>query len=138
MVVTLRPDNDVYGLSFGLIFAADCGQRGEAAGAANKPAGSMINWRPLRGWHHAAQNHLRDTDRNPDDGSRFRSGGPPHVQGLPGYSNALRSDAEKKSDKDIDRAYQSTIKGRPDAEKKSDPWADVRPAPPAAAAKNKQ
>ena len=63
--------------------------------------------------------------------------GPPHIQGLPGYSNASRSDAEKKNDKDIDRAYQSTIKGRPDAEKKSDPWADVRPAPPAAA-KDKQ
>jgi hypothetical protein len=58
-------------------------------------------------------------------------------QGLPGYSNAARTDAEKKNDRDIDRAYQSTIKGRPDAEKnKSDPWADVRPAPPAAA-KNK-
>ena len=40
-----------------------------------------------------------------------------HTQGLPGYSNAERSDAEKKNDKDIDRAYQSTIKGRPDAEK---------------------
>ena len=59
-----------------------------------------------------------------------------NIQGLPGYSND-RSDAEKKNDKDIDRAYQSTIKGRPDAEKKSDPWADVRPAPPAAA-KDKQ
>ena len=63
--------------------------------------------------------------------------GPPHVEGMPGYSNALRSDAERKNDKDIDRAYQSTIKGRPDAEKKSDPWGDVRPAPPAAT-KNKQ
>ena len=63
----------------------------------------------------------------------------PHVQGLPGYSNAERADAEKKNDKDIDRAYQSTIKGRPDAEKKSDPWGDIRPAPPpATAAKNKQ
>ena len=59
-------------------------------------------------------------------------------QGLPGYSNAARTDAEKKNDRETDRAYQSTIKGRPDAEKKkSDPWADVRPAPPAAA-KNKQ
>jgi hypothetical protein len=58
--------------------------------------------------------------------------------GLPGYSNAVRTDAEKKNDKEIDRAYQSTIKGRPDAEKKnSDPWADVRPAPPVAP-KNKQ
>ena len=60
-----------------------------------------------------------------------------YIQGLPGHSND-RSDAEKKNDKDIDRAYQSTIKGRPDAEKKYDPWAVVRPAPPAAAAKNKQ
>jgi hypothetical protein len=58
-------------------------------------------------------------------------------QGLPGYSNAVRTDSEKKNDREIDRAYQSTIRGRPDAEKKSDPWADVRPAPPAAA-KNKQ
>ena len=58
-------------------------------------------------------------------------------QGLPGYSNAARTDAEKKNDRETDRAYQSTIKGRPDAEKnRSDPWADVRPAPPAA--KNKQ
>ena len=56
--------------------------------------------------------------------------------GVPGYS--LRTDAEKKNDRETDRAYQSTIKGRPDAEKKnSDPWGDVRPAPPAAA-KNKQ
>ena len=62
----------------------------------------------------------------------------PHIQGMPGYASD-RSDAEKKNDKDIDRAYQSTIKGRPDAEKKSDPWGDIRPAPPpAAAAKNKQ
>jgi hypothetical protein len=61
----------------------------------------------------------------------------PHRQGLPGYSND-RSDEEKKTDEDINRAYQSTIKGRPDAEKKSDPWGDIRPAPPPAATKNKQ
>jgi hypothetical protein len=59
-------------------------------------------------------------------------------QGLPGYTNSLRTDPEKKNDREIDRAYESTIKGRSDAEKKnSDPWADVRSAPPAAA-KNKQ
>ena len=59
------------------------------------------------------------------------------VRGLPGYSNAARTDKEKKNDREIDRAYESTIKGRPDATKnKSDPWADVRSAPPAAA-KNK-
>ena len=58
--------------------------------------------------------------------------------GLPGYSNADRTDQEKKNDREIDRAYQSTVKGTSDAEKKkSDPWADIRPAPPAAA-KNKQ
>jgi hypothetical protein len=46
---------------------------------------------------------------------------------------------EKKDPRAIDRDYQSTIKKIPDAEKKKfDPWGDVRPAPPAAAAKNKQ
>jgi len=55
-----------------------------------------------------------------------------------GGQNSIRTDQEKKNDRTIDRAYQSTIKRVPDAEKtKSDPWADVRPAPPAAA-KNKQ
>jgi len=57
--------------------------------------------------------------------------------GLPGYSNAARNDQEKKNDRELDRAYESTIKGRPDAKQNSDPWADVRSAPPAAA-KNKQ
>ena len=57
--------------------------------------------------------------------------------GLPGYSNAIRTDQEKKNDRDIDRAYQSTIKG-PDAVKKSDPWGDVRPVPPAAADNKKK
>jgi len=55
--------------------------------------------------------------------------------GVPGYSNAARTDAEKKNDRELERAYQSTIKGT-DAEKKnSDPWGDVRPAPPATAKK---
>jgi hypothetical protein len=60
-------------------------------------------------------------------------------QGLPGYTNTLRTDLEKRNDREIDRAYQSTVKGRPDADnkKKSDPWADVRSAPPATS-KNKQ
>jgi hypothetical protein len=57
--------------------------------------------------------------------------------GLPGYSNTLRSDLERKNDKEVDRAYQSTIKTRPDIRKEqSDPWGDVRPQSPAAA-KNK-
>ena len=60
-------------------------------------------------------------------------------EGLPGYTNSIRTDLEKKNDREIDRAYRSTIQGCPDAEKKnSDPWADVRPAPPPPAAKNKQ
>ena len=59
-------------------------------------------------------------------------------QGVPGYTDPLRTDLEKKNDREIDRAYQSTVKTLSDTEKKkSDPWADVRPAPPAAA-KNKQ
>jgi hypothetical protein len=57
---------------------------------------------------------------------------------IQGGQNSLRTEQEKKNDKAIDRAYRSTIKILPDAEKKkSDPWGDVRPAPPAAA-KNKQ
>ena len=35
-------------------------------------------------------------------------------QGLPGYSNAARTDAEKKNDRELDRAYESTIKERPE------------------------
>ncbi len=58
-------------------------------------------------------------------------------QGVPGYTDPLRTDLEKKNDREIDRAYESTIKGRPDAAKNSsDPWADFRSAPPAPA-KNK-
>jgi hypothetical protein len=33
--------------------------------------------------------------------------------GLPGYSNAARTEQEKKNDRELDRAYESTIKGRP-------------------------
>ncbi|MGE5367296.1 MAG: hypothetical protein ACM3PO_08535, partial [Betaproteobacteria bacterium] len=40
-------------------------------------------------------------------------------QGVPGYTDPLRTDLEKKNDRDIDRAYESTIKGRPDAEKRT-------------------
>jgi hypothetical protein len=59
-------------------------------------------------------------------------------QDLQGGQNSYRTQQEKKHDREIDRAYQSTIKGRPDATKKNaDPWADVRSAPPAAT-KNKQ
>jgi hypothetical protein len=57
--------------------------------------------------------------------------------GLPGYSNAARNAQEKKNERELDRSYESTIKGRPDAKQNSDPWADVRPAPPSTA-KNKQ
>jgi len=59
---------------------------------------------------------------------------------IQGGQNSLRTDQEKKNDRAVDRAYRSAIKRVTDAEKekaKSDPWADVRQAPPAAA-KNKQ
>jgi hypothetical protein len=57
---------------------------------------------------------------------------------MPGYTNSVRTDLEKKNDREIDRSYRSTIKALSETEKKkTDPWGDVRPAPPAAA-KNKQ
>ncbi len=60
------------------------------------------------------------------------------LRDIQGGENSWRTEQEKKNDRAVDRVYQSTIKRLPDAEKKkSDPWADVRPAPPAAA-KNKQ
>jgi hypothetical protein len=58
--------------------------------------------------------------------------------GLPGYTNVLRSPLERNNDKEIDRAYQSTVKTIPNAKKEtSDPWGDVRSGPPAPA-KGKQ
>jgi len=41
-----------------------------------------------------------------------------------------RTKEQKDYDKSLDRAYQSTIKKIPEAEKKSDPWGDIRPTPP--------
>jgi hypothetical protein len=56
--------------------------------------------------------------------------------GVSGYSYS-RTDVEKKTDREIDHAYQSSVKRISGAEKKkSDPWGDIRRAPPAAA-KNK-
>jgi len=48
-----------------------------------------------------------------------------------------RTKEQKEYDKEIDRAYQSATKKIPE-QKKSDPWGDIRPASPAAPAKNKQ
>jgi uncharacterized protein YecT (DUF1311 family) len=48
-----------------------------------------------------------------------------------------RTKEQKEYDKALDRAYQSTIKKIPEAEKKSDPWGDIR-STPSAPAKNKQ
>jgi hypothetical protein len=61
------------------------------------------------------------------------------LQDIRGGQNSVRTKEEKINDRDIDRAYKSTIKRTfPDAEqKKSDPWGNVRP-PPASAAKQKQ
>jgi len=41
-----------------------------------------------------------------------------NTTGVPGYTNSLRTDQEKKNDKELDRAYQSTVKGTSDAQKK--------------------
>jgi len=61
------------------------------------------------------------------------------LRDVQGGENSLRNEQEKKNDRDIDRAYQSAVGRLPDKEKKqSDPWGDVRPALPAAAAKHKQ
>ena len=60
------------------------------------------------------------------------------LKDIRGGQNSLRDEQEKKNDRAIVRAYQSTVKRLPDTEKKkSDPWGDVRPAPPAAG-KDKQ
>jgi translation initiation factor 2 beta subunit (eIF-2beta)/eIF-5 len=48
-----------------------------------------------------------------------------------------RTKEQREYDKALDRAYQSAIKKIPEAEKKSDPWRDIRPTAPSAA-KNKQ
>jgi hypothetical protein len=40
-------------------------------------------------------------------------------QGLPGYTNSVRTDLEKKNDREIDRAYQLTVKTLSDTEKKN-------------------
>ena len=61
-----------------------------------------------------------------------------NTPGVSGYTNSVRSNQDKKNDRELDRAYQSTVNGRPDV-KKSDPWSDVRPTPPATPpAKTKQ
>ena len=60
------------------------------------------------------------------------------MQDIKGGQNSLRTQLEKKNDRDIDSAYQSSFKRIPDAKQKnSDPWGDARSAPPAAG-KNKQ
>jgi hypothetical protein len=59
------------------------------------------------------------------------------LRDVQGGENSLRTEQEKKNDRDIDRAYHSAVRRLPDKEKKqSDPWGDVRPTPPAAAAKH--
>ncbi len=39
-----------------------------------------------------------------------------------------RTDAEKKEDRDVDRAYRAAIRGEPASSAKVDPWGKVRPA----------
>ena len=60
------------------------------------------------------------------------------LQDIRAGENSWLTEKEKKNEMAIDRAYRSTIKTLSDTKKeKSDPWADVRSAPPAAD-KNKQ
>ena len=60
------------------------------------------------------------------------------LQDIKGGQTSFRTQLEKKNDRDIDHAYQSSFKRIPDAKQKnSDPWGDARSAPPAAG-KNKQ
>jgi len=60
------------------------------------------------------------------------------LQSIKGGQNSSRTEVEKKNDRDIDGAYQSSFKRIPDAKQKnSDAWGDARSAPPAAG-KNKQ
>ena len=60
------------------------------------------------------------------------------MEDIKGGQNSSRTQVEKKNDRDIDRAYQSSFKRIPDAKQKnSDPWGDARSAPPAAG-KNEQ
>jgi len=40
-------------------------------------------------------------------------------QGVPGYTDPLRTDLEKKNDREIDRAYRSTVKTLSDTEKRN-------------------
>jgi len=47
---------------------------------------------------------------------------PPNIKGVSRYS-PMRTQQERNKDREIDRAYQSTIKGRPDAEKRLIPGA---------------
>ena len=42
-----------------------------------------------------------------------------------------RTKEQKQYEKALDQTYQSTLKDIPDAKKKSDPWGDIRSAPPA-------
>lgn len=59
----------------------------------------------------------------------------PELHFKPGDKPSRTKD-QKEYDKALDRAYQSATKKIPE-QKKSDPWADIRSAPPTTA-KNKQ
>ena len=49
-----------------------------------------------------------------------------------------RSDAQKKSDAEADKAYKAMIKNVPDQQRNTDPWKDVRDTPAAGNASDKQ
>ena len=71
-------------------------------------------------------------------GAAFAQSGGQELRDIKEGQTSLRTQLEKKNDRDIDSAYQSSFKRIPDAKQKnSDPWGDARSAPPAAG-KNKQ
>jgi len=87
-----------------------------------------------KAFNNAAHNHLRDMVVILMMGAASAHN---NLRDIQGGENSMRTEQEKKNDRELDRVYESTIKRRPDAKQNSDPWADVRSAPPAAA-KNKQ
>ncbi len=61
-----------------------------------------------------------------------------YAQVAPLPDNNTPPTKEEQEKKAADAAYRSSLKTIPGTEKPADPWGDVRPSPPTAAAKKKQ
>ncbi len=55
---------------------------------------------------------------------------PASAQNEGGSRPTARTDAQKKEDSEVDRAYRAAIRGEPARSVKVDPWGKVRPAEP--------